>query len=56
MGGGGQGGSCFAASVYSTLRLADRCKAQCEVGLSVPPSTRYPHWQGVSETHQCSPC
>ena len=27
VGGGGQGGLCFAASVYLTLRLADGCKA-----------------------------
>ena len=35
VGGGGQGGSCFAASVYLTLKLADRCKAWCKVHVQI---------------------
>ena len=35
VGGGGQGGSCFAASVYSTLKLADKCKAWCKVHVQI---------------------
>ena len=35
VGGGGQGGSCFAASVYLTLKLADRCEAWCKVHVQI---------------------